>query len=169
MSSLNQMINYNFVSWICVNVQQTILTFRQQRHTRWRAVPKIKNILNPDVITIVATPIYNCKKKHTIVATPSTIVYEVLTIVVWSVFLYPCLYVAVTCPPMNLTEYMLYISNISVPGDAYYHVNDTIQLGCVRGYEIQPSAVYECQKTGSWNVSSVPSCKRKYQLPNACS
>ena len=109
------------------------------------------------------------KKKHTIVATPSTIVYEVLTIVVWSVFLYPCLYVAVTCPPMNLTENMLYISNISVPGDAYYHVNDTIQLGCVRGYEIQPSAVYECQKTGSWNVSSVPSCKRKYQLPNACS
>ena len=159
------------MSWVCVNVQQTILTSRlgNKGTPVWRALLKVKNILNPDVITIAATPITSVAKK-TIVITPSTIVYEVLTIVVWSVFLYPCLYVAVTCPPMNLTENMLYISNISVPGDAYYHVNDTIQLGCVRGHEIQPSAaVYECQKTGSWNVSSVPSCKRKYQLPNACS
>ena len=135
----------------------------------WRALLKIKNILNPGCDHNCRNTNHKCCKKKTIVATPSTIVYEVHTIVVWSVFLYPCLYVAVTCLPMNLTENMLYISNISVPGEVYYHVNDTIQLGCVRGYEIQPSAVYECQKTGSWNVSSVPSCKRKYQLPNACS
>ena len=133
-----------------------------------RELLKIKYILNSDVITIVATPITSVAKKNNC-RNSKHYCNEVLTIVVWSVFFYPCLYVAVTCPPMNLTENMLYVSDMSVPGDAYYHVNDTIQLGCVRGYEIQPSAVYECQKTGSWNVSSVPSCKRKYQLPNACS
>ena len=35
---LKSMMNYNFVSWICVNIQQTILTFRQQRHTRWKGI-----------------------------------------------------------------------------------------------------------------------------------
>ncbi|XP_063401402.1 sushi, von Willebrand factor type A, EGF and pentraxin domain-containing protein 1-like [Mytilus trossulus] len=107
------------------------------------------NIVGGGNYAIGETVRYVCPEGHILIGSVKS---DCLESGYWSGTLPQCVYVA--CGPLQIHDHALKIQGIQ---NRTYHLADTLQFECERGYRLQGQSSIMCQTNGTWSANA-PTC-----------